>query len=162
MKRNFLKAVSVIMVLVLSFTLVGLLNASAVDNEPDFPCGGVIEEVDVKILFSPPTSRVVIGRFGPVLTGTVLKVTYPDGESEILTVKKNGGEYYAGDYSVHLFNFGFEPIISDYGIENKALYLSREIENFVGYSGEADFIYLNLPSVADIVFLISSYFRIWF
>lgn len=163
MRKIFLNAVSVILVFVLSFTSVGLLGASAADDEHEFPCGGVIEEVDVKILYAPLTSRVVIDGYGPILTGTVLKVTYPDGESEILTVKQNGNEFYAGDYSVHMYYFGFEPNISDYGIESRTIRISNEgKQQFGGYTGEADFVYLNLPSVSDIAYLISAYFRIWF
>lgn len=162
MKKLLLKTFSVILVFVLTFTSAGLINAYATDDEPDFPCGGVIEEVDVKILYAPPTSRVVIGGFGPVITGTVLKITYPNGESEILTVKQNGNEYYAGDFSVYMFYFGFEPVITDYGIESKTIYISTEGKQHVDYSGEADFIYLNLPSVMEFVYLVSAYFRMIF
>lgn len=161
MKKIFLKTFCIILVFVLTFTSAGLLNAAA-DSEPDYPCGGVIEKVDVKILYAPLKSRVVIGGFGPIITGTVLKVTYSDGKSEILTVKKNGNEYYAGDYSVYMCYFGIEPDVTDYGIENKILSVDKGIENFVGYSGEAEFKYLSLPSFANIIYLISAYFRIWF
>ena len=58
--------------------------------------------------------------------------------------------------------FRVEPDVTDYGIENKILSVDKGIENFVGYSGEAEFKYLSLPSFADIVYLISAYFRIWF
>lgn len=160
MKKLLLRAISVILVFVLSFTSAGLLSASAADDEPEFPCGGVIEEVDVKILYAPLMNRIVIGGYGPILTGTVLKITYPDGESEILTVEKNGGHYFAGDYSVKVFNI--DPVIIDYGITKENVCISRGIENHVGYSGDAAFTYLNLPSAVDIAYLISAYFRIWF
>lgn len=164
MKKGFLKTVSLVMALAIIFTSAFALAASAEDvAENDFPCGGVIEEVDVEILYAPLTSRIVIGGFGPVITGTVFKVTYLDGESEILTVKKNGNEYYAGDFQVYTYYFGFEPIISDYGIESRTIRISNEGEQqFGGYSGEVDLKYLNLPSFADIAYLISAYFRIWF
>lgn len=162
MKKLLLRAISVILVFVLSFTSAGLPSAFAADDEPEFPCGGVIEEVDVKILYAPLMNRIAIGGYGPILTGTVLKVTYPDGESEILTVKQNGNEYCAGDYSVYISYFGFEPVIIDYGIAKENVYINRDIENHVGYSGMTDFTYLNLPSVVDIAYLISAYFRIWF
>lgn len=163
MKKLLLKMFSVILVFVLTFTSAGLMNASATDDEPEFPCGGVIEEVDVKILYAPLTSRVVIGGFGPIITGTVIKVTYPDGESEIFTVEQNGNEYYAGDFQVYTYYFGLEPNISDYGIESRTIRISNEgKQQFGGYSGITDFIYLNLPSFADIAYLISTYFRIWF
>lgn len=161
MKTKFLKASAWIMIFatVFSLTLTGFV-ASA--EESDLPCGGVVEEVDVKILYAPPTSRVVIGGFGPVITGTVLKIIYPNGESEILTVKQNGNEYYAGDFSVHMSYFELESIqVVDYGIISKTLYISNEGKQHGGYSGETDFIYLNLPSFGDIIYLISAYFRIW-
>lgn len=160
MKRRILKAAALILIMatVFSFTSPGFA-ASA--EEADFPCGGVIEEVDVKILYAPPTSRVVIGGFGPVITGTVLKIIYPNGESEILTVKQNGNEYYAGDFSVYMPYFSLESIqVVDYGIISKTLYISNEGKQHEGYSGETDFIYLNLPSFGDIIYLISAYFRI--
>ncbi len=160
MKKLLLRAISVILVFVLSFTSAGLLSAFAADDEPEFPCGGVIEEVDVKILYTPLMNRIAIGGYGPILTGTVLKVTYPDGESEILTVEKNDNYYSAGDYSVKIFNV--DPVIIDYGIAKENVYINRDIENHVGYSGMTDFTYLNLPSVVDIAYLISAYFRIWF
>ena len=161
MKRVLLKFISVILVFALSSASAGLFcTGAAAEEENDFPCGGVIEKVDVKILYAPLMNRVVIGGHGPILTGTVLKVTYPDGESEILTVEKNGNYYFAGDYSVRLFNI--DPVIIDYGITKENFYISRGIENFVGYSGKTDFVYLNLPSVVDIAYLISAYFRIWF
>lgn len=161
MKTKFLKATAWIMIFatVFSFTLTGFTVSA---EEPDFPCGGVIEEVDVKILYAPLTSRVVISGFGPVITGTVLKITYPNGESEILTVKQNGNEYYAGDFSVHMPYFELESIqVVDYGIVSKTIYISTEGKQHGGYSGETDFIYLNLPSFGDIIYLISAYFRIW-
>lgn len=163
MKKLLLRTFSVILVFILTFTSVGLMNAYATDDEPDFPCGGVIEEVDVKILYAPLTSRVVIGGFGPVITGTVLKITYPNGESEILTVKQNGNEYYAGDFSVYVPYFELESIsVVDYGIVSKTIHISNEDQQYGDYSGEADFIYLNLPTVMEIVYLISAYFRIIF
>lgn len=162
MKKLLLKMFSLILVFILTFTSTVLL-AGATDDEPEFPCGGAIEEVDVKILYAPLTSRVVIGGFGPVLTGTVLKITYPNGDSEILTVEQNGNEYYAGDFAVYISYFGFEPVIEDYGIVSESFYITNERkQQHGGYCGEADFIYLNLPSVANIAYLISAYFRIWF
>ena len=161
MKTKFLKASAWIMIFATVFTLT-LTGFVASAEESDLPCGGVIEEVDVKILYAPPTSRVVIGGFGPVITGTVLKIIYPNGESEILTVKQNGNEYYAGDFSVHMSYFELESIqVVDYGIISKTLYISNEGKQHGGYSGETDFIYLNLPSFGDIIYLISAYFRIW-
>ncbi|MBO5409911.1 MAG: hypothetical protein J6A60_01475 [Clostridia bacterium] len=163
MKKTLVKMFSVILVFVLTFTSARLLNASATDDEPEFPCGGVVEEVEVKIFYAPLISRVVIGGFGPVLTGTVLRITYPNGESEFLTVEQNGNEYYAGDFLVYINYFGFEPVIIDYGIVSESIYITSERKQQYGsYSGEADFIYLNLPTFADIVYLISAYFRIWF
>ena len=162
MKKLLLKMFSLILVFILTFTSTVLL-AGATDDEPEFPCGGVIEEVDVKILYAPLTSRVVIGGFGPVLTGTVLKITYPNGDSEILTVEQNGNEYYAGDFDVYISYFGFEPVIEDYGIVSESFYITNERkQQHGGYSGEADFIYLNLLSFADIIYLISAYCRILF
>lgn len=155
MKKLLLKTVSLILVLILSFVSAGMLNAYAADEEPEFPCGGVIEEVDVKILYAPLTSRVVIGRFGPVITGTVIKVTYPDGKSEILTVVKDGGDYYAGEFDVYNYDVGYEPDISNYGIKSRTIVISNEgKQEFGGYSGEVDLIYLSIPSFSDILFLI--------
>ena len=162
MKKIILKAVSLILVFMLTFTS-AVLFAGASDDEPDYPCGGVIEEVDVKVVYAPLPNRVVIGGFGPVLTGTVLRITYPNGESELLTVEENSDGYYAGDFSVYIDYFGFEPVIEDYGIESKRFYITDEGKRqFGGYSGETDFVYLSLPSFADVIYLISAYCRILF
>lgn len=162
MKTISLKTESLVLVLTVILTSVFALAASAEDaTENDFPCGGVIEEVDVEILYAPPTSRIAIGGFGPIITGTVLKVTYPNGESEKLTVEQNGNAYYAGDFSVHVSYFGFEPVIEDYGIVSETIYISNEGKQHGGYCGIVDFKYLNLPSFADIIYLISAYVRIW-
>lgn len=154
------------MILALAIILTSAFSISASaegDSEPEFPCGGVIEEVDVKILYAPISNRIVIGGFGPILTGTVLKVTYPNGESEILTVEQDGNEYYADDFSVRITYFGIEPEVEDYGIVSKNIYISNEgKQQHGGYSGVTDFVYLSLPSFADIIYLISAYGRIWF
>lgn len=162
MKRRILKAAALILIMatVFSFTSPGFA-ASA--EEADFPCGGVIEEVDVKILYAPLTSRVIIGGVGPILTGTVLKITYPDGESEILTVKQNGNEYYAGDFSVYMPYFSLESIqVVNYGVVSKTIRISNEGNQHGGCNGYADFVYLNLPSVAEVFYLISAYFKMIF
>lgn len=164
MKKSLLKLISVILVFALSLTSAGLLfTGTAAEEEPEIPYGDVIEKVDVKILYAPLYSRITIGNFGPILTGTVLKVTYPDGESEILTVKQNGNEYYAGDFKVMISYFRFEPVIIDYGFVSEPLFLSDEYKQVhTHHNGETDFAYLNLPSLTDIAYLISAYCKIWF
>lgn len=125
------------------------------EDDIEFPCGGVIEMVDVKILCSPLSSRISIGDYEPELEGIVILITYPDGEKEILTVEKKDGLYYAGNFIVSIwFSFNEKP---EYGLVNKILDVSW-YKDWGGYYSYTDFVYLYLPSFEEIPDIINSYF----
>lgn len=127
--------------------------------EDDFPCGGVIENVDVKILYSPLRSRIAYGDFGLSFSGMVLKITYPNGEHEIVKVKENSNTYYtAGDFSLNTCHLHKdEQGIGDYGFVRSYFSLYMEL-NHGGYSSYPEFIYFNIPTLYDIYNSISSLF----
>lgn len=125
------------------------------EDEIDFPCGGVIEMVEIKFLYSPLSSRILIGNYEPDLEGTVLLITYPDGEKEILTVEKKERLYYAGNFKVNVY-FGIDEIPPEYGFVKKPFFAHYEMK-WGGYDGDSEFIYLYLPSFEDFLGLIHSY-----
>ena len=159
---NFKKLLSLILSIAIiscSFITAFATSSKVNDNPEDdieFPCGGVIEMVDVKILYAPLSSCVLIGNYEPDLEGIVLLITYPDGEKEILTVEKKDRLYYAGDFKVHIY-FWYNEEPPEYGFVKKSLSAYYDMD-FGGYDGDADFIYLYLPSLKDISDLIHSYF----
>ncbi len=145
-----MKKICLVLAILMLFTAVVPIYANA--EEPDFPCGGAIEPVDVRILYSPITSRIVFGKSDPKIEGTVLKITYPDGSNEILKVKKDGDRYCAGDFSVTIFDYcsnGTENCC-DYGIVCKTVSVSY-YKAFGGYDGDADFVYLCIPKFSEII-----------
>ena len=159
---KFKKLLSIIlsMAIVLCSFTTAFATPSKVNDDPEddieFPCGGVIEMVDVKILYAPLSSRILIGDYEPDLEGIVLLITYPDGEKEILTVEKKDRLYYAGDFQVYIYFWYYEEP-PEYGFVKKSLSAYYDMD-FGGYDGDADFIYLYLPSLKDISDLIHSYF----
>ncbi len=126
------------------------------EDEPEFPCGGVIEMVDVKILYSPLTNLISTGDFEPEIEETVLLITYPDGEKEILTVSKNDGLYTAGNFSARIWEY-YDEEEPSYGFVEKTLYIYYD-KLWGGYSGESELVYLYLPALEDIPDIINSYF----
>ena len=159
---KFKKILSLILsaaIIVCSFTTAFAVSSEANyenEDEPEFPCGGVIEMVDIKILYSPLSSRILIGNYEPELDGIVLLLTYPDGEKEILTVEEKDGLYYAGNFKVGI-NFWFDEEPPEYGVVKKSLSAHYDM-TFGGYSGYKDFVYLYLPSFENIPDLVRSYF----
>ena len=159
---NFKKLLSFVIsasIILCSFTTAFALSAQTnytSEDEPEFPCGGVIEAVDVKILYSPLSSRISIGNYEPNLEGIVLLITYPNGEKEILTVKEKDGSYCAGNFSARI-NFSYHENPPEYGFVNEMLYIYWD-KDWGGNNGYADFVYLYLPAFREISDIIHSYF----
>lgn len=145
-----MKKFCLVLAILMLFAAVVPIYANA--EEPDFPCGGAIELVDVKILYSPITSRIVLGKSDPKIEGTVLKITYPDGSNEILKVKKDGNRYCAGNFSGTIFDFcaNGKENRCNYGIVCKTVSFSC-YKAFGGYEGDADFVYLCIPKLSEII-----------
>ncbi len=157
--KKLLSLILSVAIILCSFTTV-FATSSKTNDEPEddieFPCGGVIEMVDVKILYSPLSSRILIGDYEPDLEGIVLSITYPDGKKEVLTVEKKDGLYSAGNFSVSIY-FWFNEEPPEYGFVKKSLSAYYDMD-FGGYDGDADFVYLYLPSLENILDIIHSYF----
>ncbi len=160
-----MKKLSLLFAVVILFVSVFSVSASAAtEEEPDLPCGGVVEKIDVSVIYIPFKGRFLFGNTTSEITGTVLKVTYPDGSSEILTVGKEGNEYSAGKFSVSVFEKSETNIgkIENYGFLRKSINVSRGIENFVGYDGDTEFVCLHIPSCEEFMYLVDTYLRIIF
>lgn len=156
----FKKVITLLLAVVICFAAFVTAFAET-DEEFDFPCGGVIEMVQVKILYAPIKSLVVYGDSELELSGIVLKITYPTGEEEILIVEKNGNQYHAGDFSVSVYNFGNTESAESvkYGIFDKQIHLYFD-KTHGGYTGDVNLFYLNIPTISDIYNLILNYSNI--
>ncbi len=152
------KIYSILTALLLLFSFVTIDARAYSEDETDFPCSGVIEEVSVKILYSPFANLVATGEFKTEIGGTVLLITYPNGEKEILTVERNDGLYSAGNFSAKIWK-SYDEKLPEYGFVKKTLYIYYD-KLWGGYIGEAEFVYLYLPSFDDIINIIHSYLTI--
>lgn len=159
MKSSVIKTIAITLILsvFLSYSSVLFCKANTLDEEEiDFPCGGVIEEVGVDILLAPLSSKIVIGDCNPIIEDIILKITYPNGEHEIIKVERVGDEYRAGDFSVFFSNVDAPD---DYGVVKRSIYIDKNNVTWGGYFGTIDYFYIFLPSFDDILQLLSSYFK---
>ena len=95
--------------------------------------------------------------------GTVLKIIYPDGQTEMVTIETNWtglSDYVAGDFNVYTYYFDTMKI-KTLGINKKKIILNG-IKNGVEYEGICDLTYLYIPSPAEFVYMIDSLVRILF
>lgn len=153
----------------LTLALIISLSAATVfayaESEESSPTETEQIPVQIKFVYVPLKSRIVIGNFGPLFAGTVIRATYPDGTSELLTVRKTDNGYIAGDYKVE-WNFffieqgGIQPTIINYGINSGVFRIINDNDETSHYIGEELFNYLNLPSPTEIIFLIIFYAKI--
>ena len=105
------KLLSVVLAIILCFGSMSIVSAQEVENDSDFldtPTLPTVEEVEVSVVYRPLKSLVSFAGFGPVLDGTVLKITYPDGQTEKVTVETNWigfSDYVAGEFNVNISCF---------------------------------------------------------
>ena len=137
----------VAVVILLTSTL--CFNSYASVDESDFPCGGVIELVEVELSRVPLWSRFSFGDSKPDLSGTVLEITYYDGEVERITVKKNEAGYSAGDFSVSILNYRNveTELFLGINIVETSVVVSFKPSSYIEYYGTGDYKYLNFPSL---------------
>lgn len=142
-----------VVMLVVSLLSVGV-NAYA-EDEADFPCGGVVEELEVEILYSPILNRIAFSGCSSI-EGTVLRITYHDGKTEVVTIEKAGDGYRAGDFCV-VFPYGSwdEVNVIEYGFVDRTMYITKDDTLWHSY-GYVEFGFLNLPSFSDVFYLINS------
>ncbi|MBQ2847241.1 MAG: hypothetical protein IJE74_03190 [Clostridia bacterium] len=159
--KTKISALLLILAIILSSISMSITAYAEIEEDPKFPCGGVIEEIKVRILYTPLSNLISISETEPTLTGTVLKITYPDGTSEIYTVEENEGCYSAGKFSVSVYRFNGVNMgeVINYGLVSQTLSVYFDDEFPGGYDGDTEFVFLHLPSFEDIYQMISVYFK---
>lgn len=148
----FKKLIAIILALVLALSAATVFAYA--EDSADSPEASEPKSVEVEFLYVPLKSRIVIGKFGPLFHGTVIRVTYPDGTSEKLTVKKTDNGYVAGDFTVdwNYFYTDFDStqlIVLNYGANSGVFGIRKENSEY-SYYGEELFNYFIIPSPAEI------------
>ncbi len=160
------RLLSVVLALLLCFGSMSIASAQEIENDSDFldtPTLPTVEEVEVSVVYRPLKSLVSFAGFGPLFDGTVLKVTYPDGSSETVTLETNWtglSDYVAGDFNVYTSYFDTMNVKSP-GI-NKQRILLNGAKDDVEYEGVCNLDYLYIPSPGEIFYLIDLLIRIHF
>lgn len=144
-----------------SFSIIS--SAEGIEDDSDFvdtptllPC----DDIEVSVVFRPLEGLISFAGFGPVFDGTVLKITYPDGKSETVTVKTNWigfSSYTAGKFIVYTDYFETQEI-KTLGIEKIRISL-HGVNNGIEYGGSCNMNYLYIPSPAEFFYFVDSYFR---
>lgn len=162
MKKSIQKILSLILALAM---ILGVCNFAFAENDSDD--GDILlpptEDIEVSVLYAPVTSRIVYNQMGPFYDGVVLKITYCNGSSEILKVKRAENRYYkAGDFNVDSFLFFLEAVgqISNYGIKTSGLYIYKH-ENGVLYEGGTDFAVISIPNIFEFFNCIKTLIKIY-
>lgn len=152
----FKKVITLFFVFIICFTS-AVTSFAGTEEDFDPPCGGVIEVVRVKILYAPIKSLIIYDKAKPDISGIVLKITYPSGEEEFVTIEKEDNFYCAGEFSVSIHSLNNAESV-EYGIINRTLHLSFD-KKFGGYIGDVNLSYLNIPSVFAVYSSISNYLK---
>lgn len=158
------KLISLVLAFILCLCSLSIIaSAEGFDDDSDFvdtptlpPC----EEIEVSVVFRPLEGLISFAGFGPVFDGTVLKITYPDGETETVTLETNWtglSSYVAGNFNVYADYFETQEI-KTLGINKKEIILNGA-KNGVEYEGKCSLDYLLIPSPAECFYLIDSYVR---
>lgn len=154
------RLLSVVLAFILCFGSFSIIASAEEDSDfVDTPTLPTVEEVEVSVVYRPLKSLVSFAGFGPLLDGTVLKITYPDGKTEIVTVETNWigfSSYVAGDFNVYVSYFDTEEVKTP-GIYQKRIVLNG-VKNNVEYEGTVDVYYLHIPSFGEMLYLIESLF----
>lgn len=159
--RKLLSLVLAFILCLGSFSIIA--SAEGAEDDSDFvdtptlpPC----EEIEVSVVFRPLEGLISFAGFGPVFDGTVLKITYPDGETETVTLQTNWtglSSYVAGNFNVYINYFDTQEIKTP-GINKKKIVL-HGMKNGVEYEGSCNLDYLCIPSPVECFYLVDSYVR---
>lgn len=158
------RILSIFLILALSFGMCTIAfaeeNTEISEDDVDMilpPC----EDVEVSVVYRPLKSMISFAGFGPMYEGTVLKITYTDGRTEVVILENNWtglSDYVAGDYYVNVDLFNTMEVKSP-GINRKSIYIGKTV-NGVQYEGLCrDFTYLYIPSLGEWMFMISNIFK---
>lgn len=148
MKKIFKKILSLTLALI---TVLGICSLAFAQDDEDvdmllYP----IEDIEISILYAPITSRIVYDLADPNPCGMILKVTYYDGKTEIVMVRKYKEWYVAGDYDIFvrgLYNHETgKP--ENYGIKEAYIFVGKHGYNMT-YEGTANFNVLSIPDITE-------------
>ncbi len=161
------RLLSVVLAIIFCFGSLSIItSAEEIEGDSEFidtPTLPTVEDVEVSVIFRPIQSLVSVAGFGPLFDGTVLKITYPDGQTETVTIQTNWtglSDYVAGNFNVYTNHFDTMNIKTP-GINKKKIVLNG-MKDGIEYEGICDLNYLYIPSVAECFYLIDSLVRIYF
>lgn len=144
------KILSIILAVVICMCSTGFFAFAEDDSDGDImlPPG---EDIEVSIVYMPLKSRIIYNKYGPDLNGMIIKVTYFDGRTEILKVKKVENAYKAGDFSISSYCFFLEATgqRENYGAKEVSFYVSKH-ENNVIYEGVTNYSVLSIPNITEL------------
>ncbi len=108
------------------------------------------EDIEVSIVYMPLKSRIIYNKLGPNLDGMIIKITYFDGRTEILKVKKVENAYKAGNFSISSYCFFLEATgqCENYGAKEVSCYVSK-YENNVIYEGVTNYTAISIPNITE-------------
>lgn len=159
------KLLSVILAFLLCFGFISVIgSAQETEGDSEFldtPELPKTEQIEVFVVYRPLTSLFSFAGIGPSFEGVVLRVTYPDGTAETVTLETDWigfSEYVAGDFNVYTDYFDTMEI-KTLGINKQKIRLNG-VKNDVEYDGMCDVEYLYIPSFGEIFYLITSFVRI--
>ena len=150
------KLFSLLLIFSIVISCFSLMPSTAYAENEEWPCGGTVEIIEIKVLYTPISNLINISETKPSLEGTVLKITYPDGTDELVTVEKTEKGYSAGKFSIYYSTFGGLEMgeIINYGLVSKKFSADFDDGAFKKYNGDFEFFYLHLPSFEDIYYMI--------
>lgn len=143
------KLLSIILAIIISLCSVGFFAFAEDDSDGDIMLPPS-EDVKVSIIYVPVKSRIIYNKISPFLEGMVLKITYFDGNSEILKVEKVENGYKAGDFSISSYCFFLEATgqLSNYGAKTLSIYVSKH-ENNMLYEGVTNYSAISIPNIIE-------------
>lgn len=166
---NFKKFLSVILAIIICISTATVF-AFAEDSEPN-PILPPTEDVEVTILYAPVISRIIYDKAGPFIDGMILKITYYDGSSEIVTVKRYtdfsntqsiyDNAYKAGDFTVSVWPYFFVDAIGypeNYGEKEIGIHVVKR-ENNLTYEGIANLSVLSIPNPIEFFYCLKNIIR---
>ncbi len=148
MKITFKKLLSFALALIMLLGICSLAFAQG-DEDVNMLINST-EEIEVSIIYSPITSRIVYNKSKPMPYGMILKITYLDGKNEFVMVRKYKDGYVAGEFFVQPFCYFLDETgqAENYGIQEAILSLGKT-ENNVCYDGEVRFNVISIPNATE-------------
>ncbi len=147
---SFKKLLSIVLAIIICISSASVFAFAEDNSDGDImlPPG---EDIEVSIVYMPLKSRIIYNKLGPNLNGMIIKITYFDGRTEILKVKKVENAYKAGDFSISSYCFFLEATgqCENYGAKEVSCYVSK-YENYVIYEGVMDYSVVSIPNIIEL------------